>query len=249
MLFIFAMEVWQCIVQLALLIDSFAGGGTAARIDDWLNADLAPLVDALLITFAIFSAVSVILVGQLIVFHLRLQHEKISTYEFIVRDHSQRREQQKLEDELASQRIVALAEAYREKKKWRYLRLRMGGCCRTSGWACCDPMDLPKPPKEPDPEDGFAAALGSPLGSPDVLEEIEEQRSDDTSPEKAKDVSNFGCTISQPQNSKSVDPASLSSQPFNGKWAGEEQNEVATIDITDDDTTVAQIPAGKEMNA
>lgn len=161
MLFLFAMEVCHFVIQLVLVIDSFLGGPTEKRMSDWFQADLPALVQAVLIFFIIFSGISVLMIGQLLWFHVGLQRENLSTYQYIVQDHKKKREKMKLEEELTNQRLVAVAKAYREGKNWKGLRLRMGGLCRKAGCAVCDPLKLPEPPREPDPEAGFAAALGS----------------------------------------------------------------------------------------
>ena len=160
MLLLLIMELSHFVIQLVLLIDSFTGGATNDRVHNWLGGDggTEELQHAVWIFFLIFNSVAIILLGQLIWFHICLQRKNLTTYQFIVQDSKKKREKMRLEEDLANQRIVAVAKARRENKPLEAMRLQMGGCCRTTGCTLCDPMDLPLPA---DPEAGFAAALGN----------------------------------------------------------------------------------------
>lgn len=159
MCFIFAMEVSHFVIQVVLLILSFTNNSEIA--DDWLVADLAALVYAVLIFFVVFNVISIMLIGQLLHFHIGLQRDGITTYQYIVRDHKNRREKSRLEDELRNQRAQKIATAREQGKSFKVMQLRIGNECRAAGCAACDPLTLPEPNPEPDPEAGFAAALGT----------------------------------------------------------------------------------------
>ena len=180
MIYIFAMEVSHAVIQIVLLTDSFRGGPTHDRVEDWLgsnsgsndsssNNSIEILVHAVLIFFIIFAVIAVFMIGQLLWFHVSLHRQQLTTYEYVVRDHRRKKEERQRSEELAHQRVVAVAKARREQQQhgccWGgALHLRAGGWCRqvcgSSGGVCveaCDPLDMPAPP---DPEAGFAAALG-----------------------------------------------------------------------------------------
>jgi hypothetical protein len=159
MCFIFVMEVSHFITHVVLLIMSFIDDSDIA--DDWLVDGLAELVYAVLLFFALFNVVSILLIGQLLQFHVGLQRDGITTYQYIVRDHKLKRERLRLEDELRGQRAQNIVAAREQGKSLEVMRLRIGDQCRSAGCEMCDPLTLPEPNPEPDPEAGFAAALGT----------------------------------------------------------------------------------------
>ncbi|GAX27773.1 hypothetical protein FisN_13Hh124 [Fistulifera solaris] len=159
MCFIFAMEVSHFVIHLVLLIMSFVDDSDIA--DDWIVDGFAELVYAVLLFFALFNVVSILLIGQLLQFHVGLQRDGITTYQYIVRDHKRKRERLRLEDELRGQRTQKIVAAREQGKLLEVMRLRIGDQCRSAGCEMCDPLTLPEPNPEPDPEAGFAAALGT----------------------------------------------------------------------------------------
>lgn len=159
MCFIFVMEASHFIIHVVLLIASFRDNSEIA--DDWFVDGLSGLVYAVLFFFAVFNIVSILLIGQLLQFHIGLQRDGITTYQYIVRDHKMKRERLRLEDELRGQRAQKIAAAREQGKSFQVMRLRIGNECRAAGCAMCDPLALPEPNPEPDPEAGFAAALGT----------------------------------------------------------------------------------------
>jgi DHHC palmitoyltransferase len=157
-----AMEMVHFAVQLYLVIDILIQGPD--RVDrSWIQNSAGVLV--LLFLFLVLNCFSLALLGQLIVFHLSLQRNNLTTYEFIVRDHQAKRAAARREGDIEAHRVVRMAEAQRDGHALRVRQLQMGGACRQCGLACCDPLDLPEPPPEPDPEAGFAHALGSNAGA------------------------------------------------------------------------------------
>lgn len=159
MCFIFAMEASHFVIHVVLLIVSFSGNSEIA--DEWLVDGLAELVYAVMIFFTLFNVVSILLIGQLLHFHIGLQRDGITTYQYIVRDHKMKRERLRLEDELRGQRAQKIAVAREQGMSIQVMRLRIGNECRAAGCVMCDPLTLPEPNPEPDPEAGFAAALGT----------------------------------------------------------------------------------------
>lgn len=180
MCFIFAMEVSHFVIHVALLIVSFTNNSDIA--EDWLAADLPILVYVVLFVFVLFNLVSILLIGQLLHFHVGLQRDGITTYQYIVRDHKKKRERLRLEDELRSQREQKVATARQQGKSLTVMQLRIGNECRAAGCAACDPLTLPEPNPEPDPEAGFAAALGT-----GAKQEFGEKSDDDNNAEETVD--------------------------------------------------------------
>mmetsp|Transcript_5702 Transcript_5702/g.14477 ORF Transcript_5702/g.14477 Transcript_5702/m.14477 type:complete len:395 (-) Transcript_5702:1057-2241(-) len=164
MLAIALMQLIHIGVSTYLVVDIFTHGPTEARADDWLgtsgdNTSIA--ITAVLLFFMFFDAVSLILLAQLIVFHIKLQKKGLTTYQFIVQDAQRRREKAKLELELEQMRMTEVARAQEQGQNMEARRLVMGGKCRSIGCASCDPLDMPQPPPEPDPNQGFSSALGA----------------------------------------------------------------------------------------
>ena len=156
MLAIFAMQVFHLSTSLSLCIDIFLDGPTKARADDWWGSEV---MVALLLAFMAFDAFSLILLVQLVWFHLGLQREQITTYQFIIRDHQKKRERNKLQRELDNQRSAAIQKAKTEGQWLFYCRLVCGEETRKAGCGdFCDPLKMPTEVNE---DAGFATALGS----------------------------------------------------------------------------------------
>lgn len=161
MLAIFAMQVFHLSASLALCIDIFLDGPTNARADSWWGTEV---MNAFLIFFMVFDACSLVLLVQLVWFHLGLQRDQITTYQYIIRDHQKRRDKNKLQRELDNQRAAALHKAKAEGKGFEQFRLQMGEQTRRIGCGdCCDPLKMPT---EVNDDQGFAGALG---GGPDMM--------------------------------------------------------------------------------
>ena len=161
------MQTVHMVVSLGLLVDIFLKGPTEDRGDDWLGTSGASeAVAAVLIFFVIFDFVSLVLLAQLIAFHVHLQRERITTYQYIVQDGQRRRERAKLQMELHQQRELEMARAREEGRSLYICRLASGDKFRQWGCGgCLDPLPMPVPEPEPDPNAGFAAVLG---GNPTV---------------------------------------------------------------------------------
>jgi hypothetical protein len=161
MIYIFCMEVVHFAVQLALILDIFFKGGTQDRANEWFHMGAAGAVNGVLIAFLCFNAVSIFMIGQLLWFHIGLQRDNLTTYQYIVKDHQKRRERAHLEELLQGKRTVALAKARQENQPMYVMELRLGGWCRKMGCPAFDPLPMPLPEPEPDVEaNGFGAALG-----------------------------------------------------------------------------------------
>jgi ABC-type nickel/cobalt efflux system permease component RcnA len=144
------MLVIQAVVQISLILDIYLGNGaTKQRAEDWFQANASIAVVIVMAIFVFFNLVSLSLIGQLLLFHMRLQRDGLSTYQFIVRDNQRRRETAKKEDELKLRRQMALAHAKNEGKGCLSFRLKAGGLFREQcGLACCDPLTLDEEEEE-----------------------------------------------------------------------------------------------------
>lgn len=138
------MLVIQAVIQIALILDIYLGNGnTKQRAKEWFNADATIAVVIVMGIFVFLNLGALSLIGQLLFFHVKLQRQGLSTYQFIVRDNQRRREQAKLDDELKLRRSMAIAHAKTEGKCCQVFHLQMGGFCREKcQLACCDPLSL-----------------------------------------------------------------------------------------------------------
>lgn len=161
--------------------------------------------------FLIFNVVSIILIGQLIVFHMKLQKKRLTTYAYIIQEHKEKRELARRLGDLEAKRIALIDES-RGIQKWF---LQMGGFCRLMGVTMLDPLELP-PVYTPDPEAGFASAIGparttelasiapretpaAPLAENDEPHEDEDE--DETNADAQNDVSSKPPELQQQQPS------------------------------------------------
>jgi hypothetical protein len=176
MVSLFFMELVHFGVQLGLSIDIFMNGSTRQRADEWLGMGDKVIV-SVLVFFLAFNVMSMFLLGQLIMLHMKLQRQTLTTYEFIVVDSKRKRELAKLKGDLERQRIHEIDYARRNGHRFRVFRLKCGGFCRdTLHCAILDPLDMPKP-YEPDPEAGFGAVLGANNANGFTINNINEQAS------------------------------------------------------------------------
>eukprot|EP00977_Amphora_coffeiformis_P027736 scaffold34638_cov161-Amphora_coffeaeformis.AAC.7 len=149
------MQVFHLSTSLALCIDIILDGPTVARAESWWG-EMVMLV--LLFAAMAFDVFSLVLLVQLVWFHLGLQREQITTYQYIIRDHQKRRDRNKLQRELDHQRALAMAKAEREGRYWEQFRLMWGEESRKMG--CGDTCDPLKMPTQVNDDAGFATALG-----------------------------------------------------------------------------------------
>ena len=149
MVSITALLIAHSAIQLALVLDIFLGPSGEERADDWFQADAKLAVVIVLCVFLVFDVLALSLIGQLLHFHRRLQREGLTTYRFIVQENQKRREENKLNAELLSRRIVAVAKAREEGRSMDVCRLRVGGYLRVKcGMKCCDPLSVEEEAKQ-----------------------------------------------------------------------------------------------------
>ena len=144
MVYINLMLLVQSAVQIAIIADIYLGDGSSKqRAEDWFSVGTTIPVVAIMGVFLFFNIASLSLIGQLLVFHLKLQKEGISTYEFILRDNQKRRERTKKLTDLKHRRETQVAKAKQEGKSFLALRLEKGGLLREKlGISWCDPLSL-----------------------------------------------------------------------------------------------------------
>ncbi|KAL3913451.1 MAG: hypothetical protein SGILL_006486 [Bacillariaceae sp.] len=144
MISIAIMLVIQATIQIALILDIYLGNGnTKQRAEEWFKADATIAVVIVMGIFIFCNLAALSLIGQLLLFHLKLQRKGLSTYQFIVQDNQRRRERARENEELQMRRTMAVAHAKTEGKGCYALQLQMGGFCREKcQLACCDPLSL-----------------------------------------------------------------------------------------------------------
>jgi DHHC palmitoyltransferase len=174
---LFAMELVHSISQIYLIIDFFHGdyfGDTQTRIRQIYPkmSIYAPL--GVWIAFLSFNVLALILLGQLYVFHSVLQSRNLTTYEHILQEFRAQRSLARRMGDVEAIRMESITRAQGQKDSVRVFRLRCGGFCRQIGCAYLDPLKLAPEPEEPDPEAGFANALGG-----DYVEDLNQTNDDE----------------------------------------------------------------------
>jgi hypothetical protein len=131
-------------ILLALIIDIFVGSGkTKARTEEWFQLDATIPIVVVLCIFLLFDLACFSLMFQLLIFHLKLQREGLTTYAFIVRDNQRRREKTKADNELAAKRAQEIERATETGRSCYRCKLKVGGFLRsTCGLELCDPLHV-----------------------------------------------------------------------------------------------------------
>ena len=134
----------QAAIQIALIFDIYIGNGASKqRAEDWFGVNTTIPVVVVMGIFLLFDLTALTLIGQLLVFHLKLRKEGISTYQFIVRENQNRRERNKKASDLKLRRRMAIGKAKEEGNGCLVFRLEKGGLLRKKcGLTCCDPLEL-----------------------------------------------------------------------------------------------------------
>jgi DHHC palmitoyltransferase len=228
MLSLFFMELVHFVIQLALLIDIFSNGSTKQLADEWLGMGYQAILSVLAF-FLAFNALSMFLLGQLIMLHTSLQRKKLTTYEFIVIDSKRKRELAKLKGDLERQRRNELDYASQNKHVFRSFRLSCGGFCRNKlHCAVMDPLDLPKP-YEPDPEAGFGTVLGENKALPTKYNQNERTTSDMTTQEQQQTTNDDNKTSSSHNLTLTTTGATSIRQSGSNTSNGSSRNKKADI--------------------
>jgi palmitoyltransferase len=124
-------------VNLGLVVDSLLQGTSQQRASDYFG--LPSVVLAFQIAFSAVDGIALTLVLQLLVFHIKLRRQGLTTYRFILQDAASKREKHKLERETHSRRIVAMGRAKRSRQYGLYWRLWMGQYAGKIH-SCLDPL-------------------------------------------------------------------------------------------------------------
>ena len=110
------------------------GGVQVLRYNGWLGVGAPTVVAAFNLFFLAVAGAAACLVGQLLLFHIRLRREGITTYKYIVRDSARKREKNKELMQVRSKRIVLVRAAEGRGDRAALLVLQVGRCCPP-----CDP--------------------------------------------------------------------------------------------------------------
>jgi len=131
------------VITLALVIGCYYGeiAGVRRRAETLLvsksDLDMGRIIIGFCIAFLILTLGAASLVTQLLLFHVRIKKEGVTTYEFIIKDNQRSREKTKIENEIFNKRISAMDEARLEGNKGLLCMMTMnswGMCTR------CDPV-------------------------------------------------------------------------------------------------------------
>ena len=114
--------------------DGDGAGGQVDRMTGWFGAGVPMVVAIVNIVFFVITFGSVSLLGQLFLFHINLQKENITTYEYIVRENQRKREKSKDDMAVRSKRMIMTRAADAKGDKAMVCRLQMGRIC-----VPCDP--------------------------------------------------------------------------------------------------------------
>lgn len=156
MINIIRLLVVHCAVQLALILDIYLNPSelTLGKSEDWLNADATLVMVIVMGIFCLSDLIALSLMIQLWMFHIKLQKEGLTTYQFIVKDNQRRREEQKKTDARERKRDSEILKALAEKRKGDAQKLKLGGQLRRMcGFECCDPLEQPKQSQPNDEEE------------------------------------------------------------------------------------------------
>ena len=134
-------------IAIAVSIDILIGGSSKQRAIEWFSANLWEVVVSVNLFFALFDTVSMILILQLLVFHIKLRAQNLTTYKFILNDNAAKRELKKEIAARKSKRLVAMGVAKRNGKPLLRFMLVVGEHFGRIH-QCLDPL----PPDETDPE-------------------------------------------------------------------------------------------------
>lgn len=139
--------VMHALIALALSIDILVGGTSKLRANEWFAINLSEIVVSINLLFVLLDSISLILILQLLVFHIKLRAQNLTTYKFILQDNASKRELKKRKTARKSKRTIAMGEAKRNNKTLLRWRLYMGQYLEKIH-ACLDP--LPHDDEQPD---------------------------------------------------------------------------------------------------
>ena len=128
-------------IVVAYFVQAYGGGadgdGTGGQVDrmtNWFGAGVPMVVAIVNIVFFVITFGSVSLLGQLFLFHINLQRESITTYEYIIRENRRKKEKNKDAMAVRSKRMILTRAADAKGDKATVCRLQMGRIC-----VPCDP--------------------------------------------------------------------------------------------------------------
>ena len=128
-------------IVIAYFVQAYGGGtggeGTGGQVDrmaNWFGAGEPMVVVIVNIVFFVITLASASLIGQLFLFHINLQKEGTTTYEYIVRENQRKRAKNKEDMAVRSKRMVMTRAADAKGDKAMVCRLQMGRVC-----VPCDP--------------------------------------------------------------------------------------------------------------
>ncbi len=165
-LFIFV-HIISLIIYLALY---FTGHDETKQLSkNWMDAQAALIIVGVNIGFLVITGFAGLLVLQLLFFHISLRKQKITTYQFIIRDGQQKRDQWNFQQKVNQKRGQMVEAAQHDGKCVQACWLSLGAkYCKT-----CDPV-IPKVREEMDAVEVGNADTGK--GNVDEEKKSEEEQ-------------------------------------------------------------------------
>jgi len=115
-------------VQTALIVDIFVGyAGAKQRTNDWFGVDATIPIVVILSIFLLFDLGAFSLMSQLLVFHMKLQKQGLTTYAFILEDKKRQREKMEVDKEIEARRTLEMEKAIQDGRSCYHARLRSAG--------------------------------------------------------------------------------------------------------------------------
>jgi hypothetical protein len=121
-----------CVVVILFFLNIW---GVKERAKDWFHLNQPAAVIGVNIAFLPITLGAVMLLVQLWVFHIGIQWEGITTYQYIVRFNSRKRDHDRLETEINNKRALAIQRAVKDGLSLTVCQLQLGTLCRP-----CDPI-------------------------------------------------------------------------------------------------------------
>jgi hypothetical protein len=170
--------VMHALIALALSIDILIGGTSKLRANEWFSANLSELVVSVNLLFVLLDSICLILILQLLVFHIKLRAQNLTTYKFILQDNASKRELKKRKAARKSKRATAMGDAKRSNRPLLRWRLYMGQYLEKIH-PCLDPLSHDDEQGELEEPNQEEAANGHETTGNGVANEIEDHKEDE----------------------------------------------------------------------
>lgn len=148
--------------SLIFYLSMYFGGHEATRTlsNNWLNSGVPEIVVGFNIGFLVLTFAIAVLVVQLLTFHMNLRRESITTYQYIIRDGQQKREEWHVDQKVKQKRGQVVKTLTQDGRWIQAYWLKLGA-------KVCTPCDPIKPMVKKEIEEAAAAAASAEEGEVD----------------------------------------------------------------------------------